>query len=137
MLALVGLAACGGDEASSTTSTTVAPTSTTIPGSSTTIDGSTTTTSTTSTTTTTLGPVELFVDAADGTTFLDATVGDMVRLVVTADTTDEVHLHGYDLLADVTPDTEAVIEFVADQAGVFEIELESAGRRIAELAVNP
>lgn len=56
---------------------------------------------------------------------------------MSADTTDEVHLHGYDVKANVTPDTDAVLEFEASQPGVFEIELEDAGRRIAELTVNP
>ena len=54
------------------------------------------------------------------------TQGDRVRIIVHADVSDEVHFHGYDLSADVTPETPARIDFVADAAGVYEVELEDA-----------
>jgi len=60
-----------------------------------------------------------------------------VRVSVTADVADEIHLHGYDLRADVTPDAAAVIEFAATIPGVFEIELEGSGLLIGELQVAP
>ena len=60
-----------------------------------------------------------------------------VRVVVIADVSDEIHLHGYDLHADVFPGAEAVIEFDATIAGVFEIELEESGVLIGELQVAP
>ena len=63
--------------------------------------------------------------------------GERVRLVVESDVSDEVHVHGYDLLADVTPDEPAVIVFRADAPGVFEVELEGAGLPLLELTVTP
>lgn len=63
--------------------------------------------------------------------------GDEVTIVVDADTSDEVHVHGYDRKADVAPGAPARIAFRATIAGAFEIELEGAGRQIAELDVQP
>jgi hypothetical protein len=63
--------------------------------------------------------------------------GDVVGLKVTADVSDEVHVHGYDLSADVTPDEPAMIEFEADTVGRFEIELENRKELLAELSVEP
>lgn len=50
--------------------------------------------------------------------------GERIRIEVSADVSDEVHVHGYDLTAEVTPAAPAVIELVADVSGVFEVELE-------------
>jgi hypothetical protein len=50
---------------------------------------------------------------------------------------DEVHLHGYNLMSDVTPEQPARIDFVADVPGVFECELENAGIPLFELEVSP
>ena len=65
------------------------------------------------------------------------TQGQRVRLVVTADVADEIHLHGYDLSADVAPGQPATIEFVADTPGRFEVELEQRGVQLADLEVRP
>ncbi len=62
--------------------------------------------------------------------------GDEVEIVVNADVSDEVHLHGYDLTADVTPDRPARISFTADAPGIYEVELESAGLLLFELKVD-
>lgn len=75
--------------------------------------------------------------AVQGPTSYTATQGDRVRILVDADVSDEVHLHGYDLMADVTPDEPARIDFVANAAGVFEVELEGAGKLLFELEVVP
>jgi hypothetical protein len=63
-------------------------------------------------------------------------VGETVALVVRADTEDEIHVHGYELLADVGPDRPAVISFVADLAGVWEVELHDARLPLVELEVS-
>ena len=63
--------------------------------------------------------------------------GREVVIVVTADVTDHVHLHGYDLMADVAPGAPARLRFTADVPGRFEVELEDRGLRIAELEVRP
>ena len=63
--------------------------------------------------------------------------GRTVVVTVTSDVADEVHVHGYDLMADVAPDAPATIRFTADAPGRFEIELENTGVQIAELEVRP
>jgi heme/copper-type cytochrome/quinol oxidase subunit 2 len=63
--------------------------------------------------------------------------GTRVRLVVIADVTDHVHVHGYDLMSDVAPGAPAVVRFAANVPGRFEIELEDRGRQIAQLTVQP
>ncbi len=63
--------------------------------------------------------------------------GDRVRIVVDADVADEIHLHGYDLSADVAPGRPGVLTFRASAAGVYEVELEDAGLLLFELTVNP
>jgi hypothetical protein len=62
--------------------------------------------------------------------------GESVRIVVSSDVPDEVHLHGYDLEAAVTPDEDAVIEFVADQTGLFELETHESGLVLLQLQVQ-
>ena len=63
--------------------------------------------------------------------------GREVVLVLTADVTDHVHLHGYDLMADVAPGAPARLRFTADVPGRFEVELEDRGVHIAEIQVRP
>jgi hypothetical protein len=63
--------------------------------------------------------------------------GDTVLLVVRSDVADEVHLHGYDLAADVAAGGSARIRFEATVPGRFELELEERGVPIAELTVEP
>ena len=62
--------------------------------------------------------------------------GQKVRIRVQADRAEEVHLHGYDLSADVAPGRPAVIDFTADAPGVFEVELEQALLNLFELQVQ-
>ena len=63
--------------------------------------------------------------------------GSEVVLTVTSEVADEVHVHGYDLMADVAPGAPATIRFTANAPGRFEIELENTGVQIAELEVRP
>jgi hypothetical protein len=63
--------------------------------------------------------------------------GSEVLFIVRSDVSDHVHLHGYDLLADVAPGQPARIRFRATQPGVFEAELEDRVVPIAELEVRP
>ena len=63
-------------------------------------------------------------------------VGDRVRLVITADVSDHVHVHVYDLLEDVSPGQPVEIEFVADIPGVVEVELEDAQLTLLELEIH-
>lgn len=63
--------------------------------------------------------------------------GRQVVLVVESELIDHVHLHGYDLTADVGPGKAGTIRFEATAAGRFEIELEERGLPIGELEVRP
>jgi hypothetical protein len=63
--------------------------------------------------------------------------GDRVVVLVRSDVSDHVHVHGYDLMGDVAPGSPARIAFRATIPGRFEIELEDRGVQIAELTVNP
>jgi hypothetical protein len=62
--------------------------------------------------------------------------GTAVTLVVRSDVADEVHVHGYDLTGDVTPDRPAELEFDATIPGVFEVELHEAGTVLLTLQVQ-
>jgi hypothetical protein len=63
--------------------------------------------------------------------------GSKVTLVVHSDVADEVHVHGYDLHADVARGGTARIAFTANIAGRFEAELESRKEQILDLTVEP
>jgi cytoskeletal protein RodZ len=63
--------------------------------------------------------------------------GDQVRLKVSSDVADEIHVHGYDLMKDVEKGGSVQFSFTASIEGRFEIELENAGTQIANLEVDP
>lgn len=72
----------------------------------------------------------------DGGDRVEVPLDSTVEIVITSDVVEEVHLHGYDLFADVGPDGEGTIAFTADIAGKFEAELEGAGQFLVELIVS-
>ncbi len=121
----------GDDEAGTGTTTTAATAPPTIePG--------------TTETTTTAAPegTQLVVtirggEPVDGIVRAEAKQGDPVVVIVRSDVADEVHVHGYDLMADVAPGKPVRIEFTANLTGRFEIELENRGEQIAQLTVLP
>ena len=76
-------------------------------------------------------------DAAPAVRRLSVRRDRQVVLVVEAEMTDEVHVHGYDLTAGVAPDKPARNRFKANAPGIFEIELEDRRLLIAELEVRP
>jgi hypothetical protein len=126
----------GDDEATSTT-TTAAQTTTA---------GATTEPEVTTTAATTTAPAEpevvrisVSVPADKAPTVKHFTIqqGRQVVFVVKSELADEVHLHGYDLSADVAPGAPATIRFKATAPGLFEAELESRSLPIAELEVRP
>lgn len=61
---------------------------------------------------------------------------DTVTIRVTSDVADHVHLHGYDVLADVEAGGTAELTFEATIPGVFEVELEDAGLLLLELEIS-
>lgn len=72
----------------------------------------------------------------DGLVRIDAKRGQHVSLRIAADDADHVHVHGYDLFADVRPGQPAVLDFNARLTGRFDIELEDTHRLIAQLRVT-
>jgi hypothetical protein len=63
--------------------------------------------------------------------------GETVRFRVRADTSEEVHVHGYDTTYELQPGRTRAVAFKADLQGIWEIELENAATQIAELRVDP
>ena len=129
MLFLVALfaasAACGAT-ISSTTSTTAASTTSTVAQVTTTTAEQTTTTTVAETSTTAMAVPLIRVEngeKVEGLDTLSVRVGEEVVFDVLADVTDEVHVHGFDLLFDVEPGQTVRIEFIPDSTGIFEVEL--------------
>ncbi|HEX7245864.1 MAG TPA: hypothetical protein VF245_09895 [Solirubrobacterales bacterium] len=63
--------------------------------------------------------------------------GERVRFKVDSDVSDEVHMHGYDIMKDVEAGGSVSFDFPATIEGVFEAELEGRKEQILELTVNP
>ena len=68
---------------------------------------------------------------------LEFAKGDRIRFVVSSDVDEEVHLHGYDVVMDVTAGGEASFDVPATIEGVFEVELEQSVVPLAEITVTP
>ncbi len=63
--------------------------------------------------------------------------GEEVRFKVDSDVSDEIHMHGYDIMKDVKAGGSVTFDFPATIEGVFEAELEDRKEQILELTVNP
>jgi hypothetical protein len=63
--------------------------------------------------------------------------GDQIRFKVTSDTSDEIHIHTYDVSKDVPAGGSVTLSFPADIEGIFHVELHGSGAQIAEIQVNP
>jgi hypothetical protein len=63
--------------------------------------------------------------------------GERVRFKVDSDVSDEVHMHGYDIMKDVKAGGSVTFDFPAAIEGVFEAELEDHKEQILQLTVNP
>lgn len=150
----LALATAGCSSSSSATSTTVgvnslpAATQTTpstlqtAPASSSTTTASTATTATTATTAKP-GPAAVSIEATVvgkkvtvAQSRFAVPLNSPVTITVTADSAQEVHLHGYDIKANASPGTPAVITFTAKAPGVFEVELEKTSTKLFDLAVS-
>lgn len=123
ILLVVALGACGSTEDASTTTTTVDPA----------IGGSPDTTPQVSGVLIELNIVDKAVEG--GVARHDVHLGETVKIVVTSDEADELHVHGYDLMLELTPGQPAELTFEAAIPGVFEVELEQSGLKVAELQV--
>jgi heme/copper-type cytochrome/quinol oxidase subunit 2 len=67
---------------------------------------------------------------------VEVPLGTNVRLTLTSDVVDEVHVHGYELTTAVPAGQAAQVEFLADQPGVFEVELHDARKVLTRLQVS-
>lgn len=163
LLAVVA-AACGGASSETTTTagdvrettTTSVVTPTTAETTSTTAEGTTSappttpSTSSTSSTSTTVAPTTedpaaritvIAVEVAngavvDGQEEYEVARDAVVEIIVTADVSDEVHVHGYDEFADVAPGEAGTLTFVASIPGIFEVEFEGSGLLLFDLVVS-
>ena len=117
------------ETAGPTTTATTTPSATTEPG--------TTTTEPAATTSAPSGPVRFRITVGGPIERGKVQLGREVVITATASVADEIHVHGYDLSADVAPGKPAEIEFDATIPGQFELELEDRGQLIAVLEVSP
>lgn len=63
--------------------------------------------------------------------------GDTVKLTVTNDADNELHLHGYNIMTDLSAGKPATITFVASASGRFPFELEKTKQELGAISVMP
>lgn len=73
---------------------------------------------------------------SDGDDRIDVSLGDEIAVTVTSDVAEEIHLHGFDILADIVPGEQTTLAFTADTPGKFEVEFEESGAFIVEFIVS-
>lgn len=66
----------------------------------------------------------------------EVALGADVRIEITSDVADELHLHGYDLELELEPGEPGVLEFTADIEGRFELETHDLGLQLLQLEVG-
>jgi hypothetical protein len=67
---------------------------------------------------------------------VEVPVGTAVTLVVSGETADELHVHGYDRYLDVPAGSDASLTLVTDVPGVFDVELHELGVLLTQLRVG-
>ena len=72
-----------------------------------------------------------------GMTTLSVNKGDSVTLSILCDEDEELHLHGYDVSADLTANVPATLTFIASTSGRFPFELEHSKTELGAVEVNP
>ena len=135
------VSACGDDDETTTTADTAAETTSTTTAAT---DETTSTTASApdeSTTTLPEGADQLIETAVAGGSVHnggrhEVSVGDTVAVTVTSDIADEVHVHGYDVYADIGPEAPTTFLVEATIPGVWEVELHDSGIVLMELAVS-
>ncbi|MEV0592545.1 hypothetical protein [Nonomuraea cavernae] len=68
--------------------------------------------------------------------WLEVRRGQPVRITVTSDVADELHVHGYDVEAELPPGVPVTVSFPADLTGVFEVETHESKLVLTQLAVR-
>ena len=118
LVAVAGLAACGGSSSDSTTDAT---------------GGSETKTAETA-------PPKIVVrdgEPVNGVETLEFSAGEEAEFRVSSETASEVHIHGYDIEKEVPAGKTVTLSFPAELEGIFEVELHPSEEQIAELRINP
>jgi heme/copper-type cytochrome/quinol oxidase subunit 2 len=132
VVAGIGLSACGDDETATPTTTIPATTAPAAP--TTTVTGNSATTATT-----VAGRVLDYAfrgGSVTGEGRVSVKLGEQITIRVVSDVAEEVHVHTYDLKADLEPDAPSRITFTADIPGVHEVELEKSGLHLLSLEVQ-
>ena len=62
--------------------------------------------------------------------------GTVVRIIVTSDTEDELHVHGYDLEGELPAGKAGSVEFTANKTGTFEVETHESELLLFQLLVK-
>jgi hypothetical protein len=146
LTATLALAACGGsnEPAAAPPATTSEPATTTQAGTGTTATepGSTTEPATEPGSTDGQFDVDEHVEvvngeAVGGTARVEAKEGDRVRIEVSVDAPQGLHLHAYDIEHEATPQQPAVFELDANLEGIFELESHLDDAVIVKLVVEP
>ncbi|MGH8825305.1 MAG: hypothetical protein ACRDVN_12610 [Jiangellaceae bacterium] len=84
---------------------------------------------------------EIEVGITDGTVdtaedSVEVAVGDTVRMTVSSDVDDEVHVHGVDRTAELSASRPTTLEFTVDEPGVFEVETHDSHLLLFQLLVR-
>jgi plastocyanin len=74
------------------------------------------------------------VDTAEDS--VDVAVGETVRVTVTSDVDDEVHVHGVEQTADLSAGSPTTLEFSLAEPGVYEVETHESGLLLLQLIVR-
>lgn len=74
--------------------------------------------------------------ASGDTGRVSVALGSRVRIVVSSDVAEELHLHVYDIKKVVTPGQAAELVFTADVPGQVELELEQARTTLVRLVIS-
>jgi FtsP/CotA-like multicopper oxidase with cupredoxin domain len=86
--------------------------------------------------------VDAQIDVVDGQPAggkgrIEAKKGDHVRIEVTVDAPQEIHLHGYDIETEASPDEPGVLDFEANLDGIFTLESHVSEAVLADIVVEP
>jgi hypothetical protein len=122
------VAGCGGDDPETTTPSSTPPPSSTSAAANTPSE-------------TAFAGTEIVVAVKGGTVDppthrVKVAKGTEVRLLVTSDEADELHVHGYEIEKELPAGEQVTVDFTADQTGVFEIETHESELQLAQLEVR-
>ncbi|KAB1934483.1 hypothetical protein F8271_23255 [Micromonospora sp. ALFpr18c] len=138
LLTAVLATGCGQDDDPSVATPSAAPTSAAPPSAATTAAVSPTPAATTSTPAVdreiTVKIAKRRIDPPTGRVTVGK--GELVRITVTSDVSDELHVHGYDLGARLPAGAPGSVEFRADKTGLFEVETHETELVLFQLVVR-